>query len=220
MGSVAGLIRVLLADNHALFRTGTRRILEEQRDMAVVAEANSGAEAIDLAREHRPDVAILDIAMKGIKGIAATAEIVAQSPPTAILILSMYSDELYVVGSVRAGARGFLLKDSVEQGLLEAIRKVQAGQAFFSPSVAKTLKKRMNPDGLPPEVGDPYLRLTERERHIYQLLAEGNASKQVAADLGISVHTVETHRARIMAKMDLHGIAELVLSAVRHGLVS
>lgn len=214
------MIRVLLADDHALFRAGTRRILEEQRDMAVVAEAKSGTEAIDLATEYRPDVAILDIGMKGVNGIAATAEISARSPQTAILILSMYSDEHYVVGAVRAGARGFLLKDSVEQGLLEAIRKVHTGQAFFSPLVANTLKRRMNPDGLPPEVGDPYLRLTERERQIYQLLAQGNGSKQIAAELGISVHTVETHRTRIMEKMDLHGVAELVLSAVRRGLVT
>lgn len=214
------MIRILLADDHALFRAGIRRILEEQSDMAVVAEASSGAEAIDLAREHSPDVAILDIGMKGVNGIAATAEIVARRPQTAILILSMYSDEHYVVGAVRAGARGFLLKDSVEQGLLEAIRKVRDGHAFFSPSVAKTLKRRLNPDGFPPEVGDPYLRLTERERHVYQLLAEGNGSKQIAAELGISVHTVETHRTRIMEKMDLHGVAELVLSAVRRGLVS
>ena len=214
------MIRILLADDHVLFRSGARRILEEQSDFVVVAEAGSGVEAVQLAGQYRPDVAILDIGMKELNGIEAAAQVQAASPQTAILILSMHSDERYVTGAVRAGARGFLMKDSVEQGLLEAVRQVHAGHAYFSSAVALILRKRQASGAGKPEPEDPYETLTGRERHIYQLLAEGNGSKQIAADLGISVHTVETHRTRIMDKMDLHGIAELVLSAVRRGLVS
>jgi len=212
------MIRILLADDHALFRAGTRRILEEQADFEVVAEANSGLEAIAMAKSEKPDVAILDIGMKNLNGLEAGAQILARRPQTAVLYLSMHSDERYVYGAVRAGARGFLLKDSVEQGLIEAVRKVHAGSAFFSPAVAKILSRRAEIDPAD-RTEDSYERLTERERQIYLLLAEGHSSKEIAAQLGISVHTAETHRTRIMDKLGLHGIAELVLSAVRRGLV-
>ncbi len=212
------MIRILLADDHALFRAGTRRILEEQADFEVVAEANSGLEAIAMAKSEKPDVAILDIGMKNLNGLEAGAQILARRPQTAVLFLSMHSDERYVYGAVRAGARGFLLKDSVEQGLIEAVRKVHAGSAFFSPAVAKILSRRAEIDPAD-RTEDSYERLTERERQIYLLLAEGHSSKEIAAQLGISVHTAETHRTRIMDKLGLHGIAELVLSAVRRGLV-
>lgn len=214
------MIRILLADDHSLFRAGTRRILEEQPDLEVVAEAGSGLEAIAMAKEARPDVAILDIGMKRLNGLEAAARILAQNPSVAILVLSMHCDERYVSGAVRAGARGFLLKDSVEQGLIDAVRKVRAGGAFFSPPVARILRRR---EALPPDkpaADDPYDRLTDREKQIYQLLAEGSGSKEVAGELGISVHTVETHRTRIMDKLGLHGVAELVLSAVRRGLIT
>lgn len=212
------MIRILMADDHALFRAGTRRILEEQPDFEVVAEAGSGLEAIALAEAARPDVALLDIGMKSLNGLEAAARILTRLPHTAILFLSMHSDERYVHGAVRAGARGFLLKDSVEQGLIEAVRRVRAGGVFFSPAVAKILTRRAEADPTD-TTADPYERLTDRERQIYLLLAEGHSSKEVAAQLGISVHTAETHRTRIMDKMGLHGIAELVLNAVRRGLV-
>lgn len=212
------MIRILLADDHALFRAGMRRILEEQTDFEVVAEASSGLEAIALAKSAVPDVAILDIGMKNLNGLEAAAQILARQPRTAILFLSMHSDERYVYGAVRAGARGFLLKDSVEQGLIEAVRKVHSGSAFFSPAVARILTRRAE-IGPAETTDDPYQRLTDRERQIYLLLAEGHSSKEIAAQLSISVHTAETHRTRIMDKMGLHGIAELVLNAVRRGLV-
>src|SRR3954453_11240551 len=134
-------IRILLADDHNLFRQGLRRIIEAQPDMQVVAEASSGLEAIELSKEHKPDVAILDIAMKELNGIEATTQLLRHSPETAVLILSMYSDERYVIRAVKAGARGYLLKDTLEEGLIEAIQEIQAGKAYFSPSVARLLKE-------------------------------------------------------------------------------
>jgi DNA-binding NarL/FixJ family response regulator len=214
------MIRILLADDHVLFRAGTRRILEEQSGFEVIAEAASGIEAVSLAHDLNPDVAIVDIGMKGLNGIEAASQILSRCPSTAVLILSMYGDERYIHGAVRAGARGYLLKDSLEQGLIEAVRCVHSGHVFFSPAVAAILRKPRFLDPGKPSPDDPYDSLTERQRHIYQMLAEGNSSKEVAAQLGLSVHTVETHRTRIMEKMGLHGIAELVLSAVRRGLVS
>ena len=212
-------IRILLADDHNLFRQGIRRILETQPEMEVVAEAASGLEAIDLARQHQPDVAVLDIAMKELTGLEATAQLLRQSPKTAVLILSMYSDERYVMRAVRAGARGYLLKDTVEEGLIEAVQAVHAGQAFFSPSIARILQEAHARDIQGHRVDDRYELLTERERQLYHMLAEGQSNKDIAARLNLSLHTVETHRTRIMEKMGVHSIAELVLSAVRRGIV-
>lgn len=212
-------IRVLLADDHNLFRQGLRRILESQADFEVVAEAASGLAAIELAREHQPDVAILDIAMKELNGIETTAQLLRHSPRTAVLILSMYSDERYVMRAVKAGARGYLLKDTVEEGLVQAIGQVHAGQAFFSPAVAKILQEAHARDLQGHKVEDRYELLTERERQLYHMLAEGQTNKDIASRLGLSLHTVETHRTRIMEKLGVHSIAELVLSAVRRGIV-
>jgi DNA-binding NarL/FixJ family response regulator len=212
-------IRILLADDHVLFRAGIRRILEEHSEFAVVAEATSGLDAVELARQHRPDVAIVDIGLKELNGLEATAQIAAHSPGTAVLILSMHGDERYIVRAVRAGAKGYVLKDSVEDGLIHAIEGVHRGRPFFSPPVAKILHKRRLRDPRLGEIDDLYESLTERERQLYHLLAEGNSSKEIAVRLGISVHTVETHRTRIMEKLELHSIAELVLSAVRRGMI-
>lgn len=213
------MIRILLADDHALFRAGIRRILEEQADFTLVAEAASGLDALTMAIALKPDVVVMDIGMKCLNGVEATSQLLARLPSAAVLILSMHSDERYVTGAVKAGARGFLLKDSVEQGLIEGVREVHAGRAFFSPAIAKILNERNSTYSGKPPADDSYDTLTDRERHIYQLLAEGNSSKEIAGQLEISVHTVETHRTRIMEKMRLHGIAELVLSAVRRGMV-
>jgi two-component system, NarL family, response regulator NreC len=210
------MIRILLADDHHLFRNGLRRILEGQSGFDIVAEASTGLEAIDLAKVHRPDVAVVDIAMKELNGIEATAQIIRQSPDTGVLILSMYSDERYVMRAVKAGARGYLLKDTLEEGLIEAIQSVHAGQAYFSPSVAKLLQEAHGRDE---QFEDRYDLLTDRERQLYHLLAEGRSNKEIAARLALSLHTVETHRTRIMDKLGVHSIAELVLSAVRRGLV-
>jgi two-component system, NarL family, response regulator NreC len=211
------MIRILLADDHTLFRQGLRRILEEQDTFSVVGETASGIEAVELASELKPDVAVIDIGMKELNGIEATAQIVRRSPRTAVLILSMHSDERYVSRAMRAGARGYLLKDSVEGGLIRAILLVHKGQLFLSPPLAKTLEERKLMGLKSFEVEDRYLLLTERERQVHHMLAEGNSNKEIAVRLNLSLHTVETHRTRIMDKLGVHGIAELVLGAVKRG---
>lgn len=212
--------RILLADDHTLMRQGLRQILEQHEDLAVVAEASSGLEAVELARKHQPDVAIVDIAMKELNGIEATAQILKCSPATVVLILSMYSDERYVVRAVKAGARGYLLKSSAADELVRAVQLVQKGQAFFSSAVARVFQNGYTRLKNTHQVDDRYELLTDRERHVYHLLAEGNSNKDIANRLGLSLHTVETHRSRIMEKLDVHSTAELVLSAVRRGLVT
>lgn len=212
--------RILLADDHTLMRQGLRHILESRAEFDIVAEASSGIEAVEAARQHKPDVAIVDVAMKEMNGIEATTQILKHSPGTAVLILSMYSDERYVLRAVKAGARGYLLKNSAGEELIQAIHAVEKGQAFFSPAVAEIFH-----DGLARlkdlrDAQDRFDLLTDRERQIYQLLAEGNSNKDIANRLNLSLHTVETHRWRIMEKLDLHSTAELVLSAVRRGVVS
>ncbi|HUB80058.1 MAG TPA: response regulator transcription factor [Bryobacteraceae bacterium] len=213
-------IRILLADDHTLMRQGLRHILESHADFEVVAEASSGIEAVQAATEHHPDVAIVDVAMKELNGIEATAQILKHSPHTAVLILSMYSDERYVLRSVKAGARGYVLKNSAGDELVQAILTVQKGTAFFSPAVARIFQNGFARLKDARETNDRYDLLTDRERQIYQLLAEGNSNKDIANRLGLSLHTVETHRWRLMEKMDLHSTAELVLSAVRRGMVT
>ena len=212
-------IRILLADDHNLFRQGLHRIIQSQEGLQVVAEASSGLQAIEMAKLHQPDVAIVDIAMKELNGIEATGQILKFSPRTAVLILSMYSDERYVLRAVRAGARGYLLKDTLEEGLVEAIRALHRGQPYFSPSVAKIFQDAHARDLLEDKVDDRYDLLTDRERQLYLLLSEGLSNKEIASRLNLSLHTVETHRTRIMEKLGVHSIAELVLSAVRRGLI-
>lgn len=212
--------RILLADDHTLMRQGLRHILENHTEFDIVAEAGSGIEALEAARQFKPDVAIVDVAMKEMNGIETTAQIVKQCPNTAVLILSMYSDERYVLRAVKAGARGYLLKNSAGEELIHAIHEVEKGRAFFSPAVAEIFH-----DGLARlkdlrDANDRFDLLTDRERQIYQLLAEGNSNKDIANRLNLSLHTIETHRWRIMEKLDLHSTAELVLSAVRRGVVS
>jgi DNA-binding NarL/FixJ family response regulator len=217
-------IRILLADDHLMMRQGLRHILENDAALDIVAEAGSGIEAVEAARRHRPEVAIIDIAMKELNGIEATLQILKHSPQTAILILSMYSDERYVVRAVQAGARGYVLKNSAGEELIQAIHAVRKGHAFFSPAVARIFQDgvvRLRDARAGGDLNaDRFDALTGRERQVYQLLAEGNSNKDIANRLNLSLHTVETHRWRIMEKMDLHSTAELVLSAVRRGLVT
>jgi two-component system response regulator NreC len=213
-------VRILLADDHTLMRQGLRHILESHSGLDIVAEASSGIEAVEAARQHKPDVAIVDVAMRELNGIEATSQILKHSPHTAVLILSMYSDERYVVRAVKAGARGYLLKNSAGEELIAAIHAVQKGNSFFSPAVAQIFQEgftRLRGSG---GLHDRFELLTDRERQIYQLLAEGNSNKDIAHRLNLSLHTVETHRWRIMEKLDLHSTAELVLSAVRRGMVT
>jgi two-component system, NarL family, response regulator NreC len=213
-------VRILLADDHTLLRQGLRHILESSPEFEIVAESSSGIEAVEAARQHRPDVAIVDVAMKELNGIEATSQIIKHSPQTAVLILSMYSDERYVLRAVKAGARGYVLKNSAGEELIHAIQNVQRGMAFFSPAVARIFQDGVARLRDAREKTDRYESLTDRERQVYQLLAEGNSNKDIANRLNLSLHTVETHRWRIMEKMDLHSTAELVLSAVRRGLVT
>ncbi len=212
-------IRILLADDHAILRQGLKRILESRSDFTVVAEASTGLEAVRMAERHHPDVAVVDVAMKDLNGIEATGEMLRLSPRTAVLILSMHRDESYVVRSVRAGASGYLLKDSVEDELIQAIYAVERNGHFFSPAVADIVRGGASRISKSAGPEDRYDSLTRAERIVYQMIAEGNSNKEIGAKLHISVHTVETHRAHIMEKMDFHSATELVLSAVRRGLV-
>ena len=213
-------IKVLLADDHTLMRQGLRHILETSDEFDIVAEASSGIEAVEAARRHHPDIAVVDVAMKELNGIEATAQILKHSPHTGVLMLSMYSDERYVLRAVKAGARGYLLKNSAGDELIQAIHNVQKGLAFFSPAVARVFQDSLARLEDSNGATDRFETLTDRERHVYQLLAEGNSNKEIANRLNLSLHTVETHRWRIMEKLDLHSTAELVLSAVRRGLVT
>lgn len=213
-------IRILIADDHTLMRQGLRHILEGHEDFEIVAEASSGIEAVEAARDFKPDVAVVDVAMKELNGIEATAQMLKHSPHTAVLILSMYSDERYVLRAVKAGARGYLLKNSAGDELIQAIVAVQRGTAFFSPAVAQIFQNGFARLSDARATQDRFELLTDRERQIYQLLAEGNSNKDIANRLSLSLHTVETHRWRLMEKLDLHSTADLVLSAVRRGLVT
>jgi DNA-binding NarL/FixJ family response regulator len=213
-------LRLLLGDDHTLVRQGLRRILEDRPEWRVVAEAGDGREAVRLALEHKPDVAVLDIGMPLLNGIEAARRITRREPRVHVLMLSMHADEAYVTRALQAGARGYLLKDSAGKDLIRAVDAVAAGQSFFSPSIAQLMLDNYarRPSG--PPVEDRYETLSEREREIFQLVAEGLSNKDVSRTLGITLATVETHRARILQKLDIHNTAELVLYAVRRGVVS
>lgn len=194
-------------------------MLEERSDWEVVAEAGDGREAVRQAEEIQPDVAILDITMPLLNGVEAARQIVKRSPSTRVLVLTMHSDEAYVNQILQAGATGYLLKESADVDLIQAVSAVAQGKSFFSPAVARTVLddyvRRLADKG----ITDRYDALSEREREIFQLIAEGKANKEIATILSISPSTVETHRARIMEKLDLHSAAEIVLYAVRKGVI-
>jgi two-component system response regulator NreC len=213
-------IRVLLADDHTVMRAGLRSLLERQPDLEVVAEAADGRHAVELAGSLSPDVVVMDIGMPNLNGIEAARLILERSPAAAVVILSMHADESYVMRAMKAGARAYLLKDSAEADLLLAIQAVSQGKSFFSPRISRILAEdyvRL----LEQKGGeDSYELLTAREREILQLLAEGKTNKDVATLLNLSLYTVETHRGRILQKLKLHSSAELVLYAVRKGIIS
>jgi two-component system, NarL family, response regulator NreC len=213
-------IRIVLADDHTVMRNGLRLLLERQPGFQVVGEAADGRQTLKICEEQEPDVVVLDIAMPNLNGIEAARQIVARFPQTSIVILSMHADESYVLRALKAGARAYLLKDSAEADLINAIRAVSDGKAFFSPAISKMLVEdymsRLEQRG----VEDSYELLTPREREILQLLAEGKANKQVASILNLSLYTVETHRGNILQKLNLHSVPELILYAVRKGLTS
>ena len=210
---------VLVADDHALVRHGIRRIVESHGGFEVVAEAGSGLTAVEEAKRHQPAMVILDVGMKGLSGLAVLGKIRECSRNTRTVMVTMHADERYVYRAVREGAFGYVLKDSVEEDLIQALVTVRDGGRYFSPAVRQfadpvtSAERDRMPD-------DPYELLTLRERELYQMLAEGSSNKDIASALGLSLHTVETHRARIMEKLGLHTAAELVISAVRRGLVA
>jgi DNA-binding NarL/FixJ family response regulator len=213
-------LRLLIGDDHTLFRHGLRRILEDRKDWALVAEADDGRSAVRKAVTLKPDVAILDIGMPQLNGIDATRQIVRKVPSVRVLILSMHSDETYVARALNAGASGYILKDSAGKDLLRAVATVAEGRSFFSPAVSKLMLDDFVRRAAKTEVVDRYETLSDREREILQLVAEGRSNREVAALLEISVATVETHRARVLEKLDVHNTAELVLYAVRRGVIS
>lgn len=213
-------IRILLADDHPVVRDGLRALLEREADMTIVAEAADGREAVRLAEEQSPDVVIMDLGMPIMNGIEATRRIVATSPRTAVVILSMHQDESYVLGSLNAGAKGYLLKDSMRKEVIEAIRAVSLGRSFLTRKVAAMLQEDYITQLRRRGLEDTYELLTDREREVLQLIAEGRTNKEVANVLNISLTTVETHRTHILQKLDLHSVPELILYAVRKGIVS
>ena len=213
-------LRILLADDHIVMRTGLRALVERQPNLEVVGESENGRETVELAASLGPDVVVMDVGMPVLNGIEATQMIVTQCPTIAVVILSMHADESYVMRALKAGARGYLLKDSAAADLIGAIQAISQGKSFFSPKVSRVLAEDYVRVLKQKGAVDTYDLLTSREREILQLLAEGKANKEVATALNISPYTVETHRGHILQKLNLHNSAELVLYAVRKGIIS
>lgn len=213
-------IRILLADDHQLMRSGIRLMLEREADLSVVGEAGDGREAVALAKSLRPDVVVMDIGMANLNGIEAAQQMTGDRPEIAVVMLSMHSDESYVLRALKAGARGYLLKDSAEADLIKAVHAVAGGKSFFSPAVSKVLLddyvRKLRRSG----TEDAYDLLTPREREVLQLIAEGKSNKDIANLLNLSVYTVESHRANLMEKLNVRGLPELILYAVRKGIIS
>lgn len=208
------VIRILLADDHSLVRQGFRRILEAHPDLEIVGEASDGREAVEQTSTLRPDVVVMDVAMPGLNGIEATRQICETSPRTRVLALSMHRDAVYVREILRAGARGYLLKDAFDADLVSAVRAVARGDGYIAPAIADSVLADYRQ-----HVSDPIDLLTAREREVLQLIAEGKTNKEIATLLNLSVYTVDAHRGRIMEKLNLHSAGELVRFALRKGLI-
>ena len=207
-------IRIVLADDHAMVRKGFSLILSREPDMEIVAETGFGKEAVRLARELKPTIVLMDVAMPDLNGVEATRQIAEQCPDCHVLILSMHKDAVYVRESLRAGAKGYLLKDSIDADLLRAVRAVASGNGFLSPEISGTVLEGFQ------QTADPFDLLTARERQVLQLLAEGQVAKEIATALDISIYTVDAHRGRIMKKLALRSLGELVKFDMRKGLVT
>ncbi len=213
-------IRVLLGEDHTVVRAGLRSLLEQHPNLEVVGEAEDGRQAVELAASLSPDVVVMDVGMPNLNGIEATHQIVDKQPDTAVVILSVYSDEGYVMRALKAGARAYLLKDSAEADLIRAIELVCQGKSFFSPQISRMLLEDYVRMLKHRGVEDSYELLTMREREILQLLAEGKTNKEVASMLSLSLYTIETHRGNILQKLNLHSTADLILYAVRKGVIA
>jgi DNA-binding NarL/FixJ family response regulator len=213
-------IRILLADDHGIVRKGLRFLLEQNPGMVVVGEAADGREAVRIAEELAPGVIVMDIAMPLLNGIDATAQVLKRNPSIGVIMLSMHSDEGYLVRALSAGAKGYLLKDSAEDDLVRAVQTVSQGRPFFSPRIAQSLLEDYVRSLQQRGIEDSYDLLTDREKEVLQLLAEGKTNKEVATLLNLSPYTVETHRTNLMQKLGLHNTAEIVLYAVRKKIIS
>jgi len=213
------MIRIILGDDHSVIRRGLRLVLEQQKDFEVVGEASDGREAVSLAEAHKPDIAVLDITMPNLNGIEAARQITAKGPATSIIMLSMHADESFVLRALKAGARGYVLKEAPEADLVQAVRLVSGGKSFFSPAVSRLLVEDYVRRLQDKDIEDSYDLLTSREREILQLIAEGKSNKDIANMLNLSLYTVETHRSNILEKLNLHSVPELILYAVRKGVI-
>jgi DNA-binding NarL/FixJ family response regulator len=211
--------RILLADDHTVIRAGIKLLLEGQPEWHVVGEASDGREALNALEETRPDLIVMDLAMPNLNGMEATRQILASHPDISIVVLSMHSDEGYVLRALKAGARGYVLKDSTETDLIDAVKAVRAGKSYFSPAVSRLLVEDYTRQLHGRNLEDTYELLTNREREILQLAAEGKSNKEIAGLLNLSVYTIETHRKNIMEKLNLHSLPELILYAVRKGVI-
>jgi DNA-binding NarL/FixJ family response regulator len=211
-------ITVLLAEDHMVVREGFRKMLELEDDLEIAGEAQNGRQAVALAKKLRPDVVLMDIAMPMLNGLEATRQILKDIPAAKVLMLSAHSDDAYVKNATESGARGFLLKQTSAHDVCRAIREVQKGKTFFSPSISKHLEKQKSPDrfGLPRKQS---VKLTSREMEVLQLIAEGKANKETAAELGIGMKTVEKHREHLMQKLDIHDTAGLTRYAISAGII-
>ena len=212
-------IAVLLVDDHAVVRQGLRALLEAEGDIVVLAEAENGRQAVAQTKKSLPDVVVMDVAMPGMNGLEATRQIVRNVPSAKVLVLTSYGDDDYVAQLLEAGATGYLVKQTAAADLLKAIREVHEGNAFFSPTVAKRLRQRDREAFLGRQTGTRTARLTSREAEVLQLVAEGFANKQIAAELSISIKTVEKHRQQAMNKLNIHDVAGLTRYAMSKGWV-
>ena len=207
-------INILLADDHTIVRQGLKLILSAHSDLHVVGEAANGKEAVELAAKLKPDIVLLDVAMPELNGIEATRKMVEANPRLRVLVLSMHKEAVYVREILRAGARGYILKDAIDTELLNAVRSVARGDGYISPAVSGALLNDYRKD-----VTDPVDLLSPREREVLQLIAEGKTNKEIATKLNLSVYTVDSHRGKIMEKLNLHSTGELVRFAIKRGLV-
>jgi DNA-binding NarL/FixJ family response regulator len=211
-------LRVILADDHTLVRAGLRSLVEQLKEATVIAEAKDGHEVLTLASEHHPDVVLMDLSMPGMNGLEAALRLKKEQPQIKIIVLSMHASEEYVLQALRAGASGYLVKDSAPLELALALQAVARGETYLSPPISRqVVDSYMQRVG---QVDDPLAVLTGRQREILQLIAEGSSTKDIARKLNLSVKTVETHRAQLMERLDIHEVAGLVRFAIRHGLVN